>query len=186
MSVRVPIEGGTDSVPTMKTVVLGDPPPALASLIASRKRQGLDRHDERWQGEYHMSPAASFEHADAVGSLHLLLGPRAREVGLRNVGEFNLGVRRDFRVPDLGFHRGRPTGTWLATAAIVVEVLSPDDETLDKFEFYFDRGVEELLVVDPIERTAQWYARGAIGFEAADASDLLGATNDEVAASLDW
>ena len=170
----------------MKTVVLGDPPAALASLIADRKRQGLDRHDELWQGEYHMSPAASFEHADAVGSLHLLLGPGARAIGLRNVGEFNLGVRRDFRVPDLGFHRGRPTGTWLATAAIVVEVLSPDDETREKYGFYFDRGVEELLVVDPIERTAQWYARGAIGFDPVDTSLLLSVTNDEVAAALDW
>ena len=44
----------------MKTVVLGDPPPVLASLIAERKRLGLDTHDEVWQGEYHMAPAASF------------------------------------------------------------------------------------------------------------------------------
>lgn len=30
----------------MKTVILGDPPPAIASLIAERQRLGLDTDDE--------------------------------------------------------------------------------------------------------------------------------------------
>ena len=43
----------------MKTVVLGDPPPALASLIAERQRLGLDRRDEIWEGDYHVVPGPS-------------------------------------------------------------------------------------------------------------------------------
>jgi hypothetical protein len=39
----------------MKTVVLGDPPLVLTSLIADRKRLGLDSHDEAWNGEYQLS-----------------------------------------------------------------------------------------------------------------------------------
>ena len=38
----------------MKTLVLGDPPPVIASLILER-RLGIDTHDEIWDGDYHMS-----------------------------------------------------------------------------------------------------------------------------------
>jgi hypothetical protein len=43
-----------------------------------------------------------------------------------------------------------------------------------------------LLVVDPIDRTAQWFVRNEASFELAERSALLSVTNDEVAASLDW
>ena len=69
----------------MKTVVLGDPPPLLASLIADRKRLGLDRHDEVWQGEYHIAPAASYAHGRAEAILASLLRPIAIEPNLRCV-----------------------------------------------------------------------------------------------------
>jgi Uma2 family endonuclease len=170
----------------MKTVVLGDPPPALASLIAERQRLGLDRHDEVWRGEYHMAPAASFEHGAAEAILARLFWPPATERDLVVGMAFNLGRKRDFRVPDMGVHRGRPSGVWHDTAAMVVEVRSPDDETYDKFEFYFEHDVEEVLVTDLVTYEVQWYRRGAKAFVTTEASDLLGLTEHEVRDALRW
>lgn len=50
------------------------------------------------------------------------------------MGEFNLGEsEHNFRVPDGGVLQLGAAGTWLATAALVVEIVSPnDDETWDK------------------------------------------------------
>jgi Uma2 family endonuclease len=72
------------------------------------------------------------------------------------------------------------------TAAIVVEIVSPGDETRSKSGFYFAAGVEELLVVDPEARTAEWWSRGTEGFVRADASTLLGLTAMELHAAIDW
>jgi Uma2 family endonuclease len=170
----------------MKTVVLGDQPPALASLIAERKRLGLDRHDEVWHGEYHMAPAANAQHGKIGAKLVALLMSPADERGLHVTLEFNLGDANDFRVPDLGVHRDDPQATWLATAVVVVEIRSPDDETYDKLGFYFDHGVDELLIADLVERDVHWYRRGAVAFEPETCSDLLGLTAEQVSCALGW
>ena len=170
----------------MKTVILGDLPPALSSLIAQRQRFGLDTHDEIWNGEYHMAPAAAFRHGESQGRLFEVLAPRARARGLRLGLEFNLGHKDDFRVPDLGLFRGEPDGVWFDTVAMVVEVRSPDDESLEKFGFYFGRGVEEILIADLVTETIQWFVRGSSRFEAADASSLLGVSGSELANELGW
>ena len=60
---------------------------------------------------------------------------------------FNLGQPDDFRVPDGGIHRALPTTVYVPTAAAVIEIESPDDETWDKFGFYAERAVDEVLVV---------------------------------------
>ncbi|MDQ3680552.1 MAG: Uma2 family endonuclease [Actinomycetota bacterium] len=33
------------------------------------------------------------------------------------------------------------------------EIISPDDETYEKFGFYADHGVEEIIVADPAARS---------------------------------
>lgn len=38
------------------------------------------------------------------------------------------------------------------TAAIVVEIVSPDDETYAKLPFYVAHGVDEAVVIEPDER----------------------------------
>ena len=166
-------------------MVLGDPPPP-ASLVAQRKSLGLDRHDEVWQGEYRMVPAASFEHSMAGVALVSLLAPIASARGFCLSLEFNLGTSDDYRVPDLGVHRGAPTGVWLPTAAVVVEVRSPGDDSLAKFAFYFDRGVEEILLADLAERSVRWFRRYEGAFVGGDASELLGVDALTVAAALGW
>ncbi len=170
----------------VKTVVLGDPPPAVASLIAERQRLGLDTHDEVWNGEYHMAPAASFKHSRTNGLLFRLLEDAAAPRGFVASMEFNLGTPQNFRVPDLGVHRGDPDGVWLSTAAMVVEVRSPDDESLQKCDHYFDHGVEEVLVVDLTLRSVSWFGRGSDRFEPIDASVLIGCTSLDVQVALSW
>jgi Uma2 family endonuclease len=170
----------------MKTVVLGDPPQLLASLVADRIRLGLDRHDEVWQGDCHMAPVRSYRHAEVGADIAAMLRPRARQRSLRVSLEFNLGDRFDFRVPDIGVHRGKPEGTWLPTAAIVVEVRSPDDETYEKFGFYFEHGVEEILVCDLPANTVQWFTRGDASFVKTDASAILELTTTDVLAGIEW
>ncbi len=170
----------------MKTVVLGDPPPALASLIAERQRLGLDRRDEVWEGDYHMVPGPSGDHAHLGSRIVRFLGPYGDRAGLVGSLEFNIGRLGDFRVPDLGFHRDVPTGVWQDGAAVVVEIRSPWDETYEKFGFYFDHGVEELLVVEPEARSVQWYARGTDRYEPADRSALLSCSAEELLAGLGW
>ena len=67
-----------------------------------------------------------------------------------------------------------------------MEIVSPDGETYAKFGFYFARGVEELLVVDPATRTVSWYQRGTDRFEAVPASALLGVSAITLGDTLTW
>jgi hypothetical protein len=115
----------------MTTLVLGAPPPELEALLERRRRAGVDRLDEVWQGVRHMVPGPSSEHARISQQLAEILGPPARAAGLLPaMGEFNLGESEyDFRVPDGGLLHPGAAGVWLSTAAVVVEILSPDDES---------------------------------------------------------
>ncbi|MDQ6727027.1 MAG: Uma2 family endonuclease [Actinomycetota bacterium] len=131
----------------MKTVVLG-PQPEVQALIERRRALGTDLFDEVWEGIYHMAPAPNAAHAYLDDVLAVLLHPCAQAVGLVGTGPFNLGQPDDYRVPDRGYHRSRPTGTWVPTAAVVVEIVSPDDETYAKFDFYARHAVDEILVAD--------------------------------------
>lgn len=116
----------------------------------------------------------------------VFLAPLARRAGLRVHGPDNIGGPRDFRVPDVVLLRGTPDPVWQHTAAIVVEVVSPGDESRLKFDHYFRMGVEESLIVDPAPRTVAWFARGADAFVAADGSAILGIGTNELHAAIDW
>ena len=100
--------------------------------------------------------------------------------------EFNLGEPNNFRVPDLGLHRGSPSGVWLPTAAFVVEVRSRNDESLEKFGFYFEHGVDEVLIVDLTTRTVAWFLRSVGGFVKAPRSALLHLPAADIASHLGW
>jgi Uma2 family endonuclease len=170
----------------MRTVIVGDPPHQLAAWLEERRARGLDLFDEVWEGEYHVAPAPRPRHGMIDAQLAERLGPRARAAGLIPAGPVNIGELGDFRVPDRVFMRAHPTETYVPTAAIVVEIVSPGDETYEKFPFYFSRGVEELLVVDSSPGAVEWYARGADGFERTGRSRLLGVTEEELAAEIEW
>jgi len=172
----------------MPTLVLGTPPPELEALLDRRRQAGVDRLDEVWQGVRHMVPGPSFEHARISQQLAELLGPPARAGGLlAAMSEFNLGESEyDFRVPDGGLHRPGAAGVWLATAAVVVEILSSDDESRQKLPFYAEHHVDEVLLVDPTERTVTWLALHDGEYKPVQRSRLIELGPTELAARLDW
>ena len=172
----------------MPTLVLGSPPPELEALLERRRQAGADRLDEVWQGVRHIVPGPSFEHARISQQLAELLGPPARAGGLlAAISEFNLGEsEHDFRVPDGGLHRPGAAGVWLSTAALVVEILSPDDETWQKLPFYAAHDVDELLIVDPTERTVTWLGLREREYQPIQRSGLIKLGPIELAQQLDW
>jgi Uma2 family endonuclease len=118
--------------------------------------------------------------------LAVLLDPLAGAAGLVGLSEFNLGEQADFRVPDGGYVRGIPNEVFVPTAAIVVEVLSPHDETWEKFGHYARHGVEELCIVDPPAHRVRWFRLAGDTYRETDRSDILGVTGAELEARIDW
>jgi hypothetical protein len=142
----------------VKTVVLGPRPAELKQLIERRQALGRDTFDEVWEGEYHIAAAVHFRHAYLDNAVAALLRPYAEAAGVIGSGPFNLGQEDDFRVPDRGLHREMVDAVYLDTAAMVVEIVSPDDETCEKFRFYADHAVEEDPVVEPEARRVRIFA----------------------------
>jgi len=171
----------------MPTLILDPAPHQLEELMEQRRRWGADRHDEVWEGVYHMVPGPGAPHSFLAKRLVPLLDPPAQAAGLHLGMEFNLGQGKDdYRVPDLGLHRELRTEKWVPTAAIVVEILSPEDEAWQKLPFYAAHEVDELLFVDPAERTVAWLALhdGEYGRVERSAVIELGAA--ELAERIEW
>lgn len=177
---------GVGTLGAMKTVVLGSRPPEVEALIEKRRRLGQDSLDEIWQGEYHMVPAPHPRHGRLDAQLIRLLGPLADTAGLTTTTIFNLGEPDDFRVPDHGFHRQRPEAVYVVTAAVVVEVRSPGDETYEKFDFYARHGVDEAAVVDPDEERLHWFLLVDGGYRETARSEILAVDVAAIEAKLDW
>lgn len=171
----------------VRTLVLDPSTAGLEPILERRKRSGLDRMDEIWEGVLHMVPAPSGPHSVLEWQLASLLRPLAKRAGLHSGGQFNLGEsENDFRVPDGGLHRVPPTGVWHRTAALVIEIVSPNDESWEKLPFYADHGVDEVLVVDPQQRSVEWLALAGNRYEPIARSGLIELGADELAEALDW
>ncbi len=81
----------------------------------------------------------------------LVLGPRARDLGLRALLDTAViaDPEKDFRIPDQVYaRRDHLIDDGVTRAALVVEVRSPRDESYEKLPFYAERGVTEVLLVD--------------------------------------
>lgn len=152
----------------MTSVVVSDLSmfPSVAELIEHRKRLGLDRRDEVWEGVLHMSPAPHRDHgllvmrlgtaftlqADRYGLGSVIEGPNVREPGS---GEKN------YRVPDLAvatpeeMESAFVDGWAEGPLALAVEVRSPDEKPEAKLAFYAARRVREVLLVDRESRQIQ-------------------------------
>lgn len=127
----------------MRTLIPDPPPPEVQALLERRRRLGLDRKDEVWEGVLHVVPAPDVRHAKLTQQLAVIFDAPAREAGLSAaMAEFNLGEsEQDYRVPDGGLLHPQATGTWVPTAPLVVEILSPGDESWQKLPFYAARNV---------------------------------------------
>jgi Uma2 family endonuclease len=137
----------------MRTVVLGERPAEIEAFLARRRALGHDRYDEVWAGSYHVAPYAHAHHGMVQIQLARVLGPWGDRAGLIGTNGFTLGWGfQDFRVPDGGFFVEAPNELYVPTAVIVIEVLSLDDETYEKLDFYAAHGVQEILIAHPQER----------------------------------
>ena len=170
----------------MRTLFVTDPPPMVEDWLARRRALGQDRFDEVWEGEYHVAPGPGIGHAIVDDALGWVLRPLARRAGLTGATTCNIGTPTDFRVPDRAYFRDPEDLIWNPTAAIVVEVVSPGDESRQKLGFYHRVGVEEVLIVDPDARIAEWFVRAIDAFRPAGGSALLSITSAELVASIEW
>lgn len=170
----------------MTAVLLHETPAVLQEWLDRRRALGQDGFDEVWEGVYHVAPVAHGRQGWMDEEIAFALLARARAAGLRGSGPINIGHAQDYRVPDAAYLRARETALWNPTAAIVVEVVTPNDGSRRKADFYFRAGVEELLLVDPLERTVEWFVRGPEGFVEADASALLGVAAQELHDEIEW
>jgi len=143
----------------MATLVLGMPPPELEALLERRRQAGVDRLDEVWRGVRQLVPGPASSTRASRSNL-LCCSTLPRDAGLlAAMSGFTLSTVRA-RLPraDGGLRRPGAAGVWLPTAAVVVEILSPDDESWQKLPVYAEHHVDEVLFVDPTERTVTWLA----------------------------
>jgi Uma2 family endonuclease len=170
------------------TLVRDPQPVEFEALLERRHRLGQDLLDEVWEGVYHMNPAPHSRHSAIQQQLAVMLDPLARDAGLDpRLAIFNLGEEGDYRVPDGGLLRPGPDAVYLPTAALVVEIVSPDDETWGKLGFYASHHVDELLIVDPQERRVHWLGLQQDGeYQPIERSSLIALDPAELAARLDW
>jgi Uma2 family endonuclease len=172
----------------MPTLVMDPAPVEIDALIERRRRLDLDHYDEVWQGVLHMNPPPSVEHQYLVQQLYDLLGPLARRAGLVPLLQvFAVGEGRDnYRAPDGGLHRTQPRGVWQRTAALVIEIVSPGDESWDKLPFYAAHEVDEVLIIDPAEHAVHWLGLSGGEYQPIERSTLIDIGQSDLAEQIDW
>ncbi len=159
--------------------------PSAERLARLRQHDG-DRFDEVWEGVLHMVPPPSGWHQRFGYDLGALLRPHASSrglVGLNEAGLYRPGSPgySDYRQPDIMFaspehcsDRGVE-----GRAALVIELLSPGDESREKLPFYEAVGVGEVWLIDPVSRQVEVYTRRGEKFFAV-APDERGAVRSTV------
>lgn len=69
---------------------------------------------------------------------------------------------------------------------MVIEIVSPDDETWEKLPFYAAHRVDEVLIVDPQERTVSWLGLAGEEYRPVERSGLVDLGAADLAKQLDW
>jgi len=128
--------------------------------IEERRRLGHDKRDEVWDGVLHMVPTPGTTHQTFSALLLRVLSPLAESRGLQMLFEINLlGAAGwdDYRVPDLVIFDPRHTSERgiEQRAEVVIEILSPNDESRDKLPFYASCGIPEVWLIDPKTRALE-------------------------------
>jgi hypothetical protein len=172
----------------MRTLWPDPPPDEVQEWLDRRQRWGADTHDEVWNGVLHVASFAvgSFTHARVSAQVSALLATAAKNRGLTVYGPVNIGVEEDYRVPDVCLHRYRVRGMWHPTAALVVETLSPNDDTWEKLPFYAAHNVDELLIVDPDTREVHWLGLIEGEYQPIERSGLIELGPVRLAQQIDW
>jgi len=127
-------------------------------LQAERRALGADRYDEVWEGTYLMAPMPNDEHQQLVNRFAAIFQDIIDWPGLGhvrpgiNVSDRIDGWQDNYRVPDVavflnGGHAVNHGVFWYGGPDFAVEVVSPDDRTLEKLAFYEIVRVREILLV---------------------------------------
>ena len=140
---------------------------AIEELVKQRKRLGIDRWDEVWRREWHLSPSPSWEHQWIEGELFIILKEVVERAGLGvvahqfNVADPTQGLQ-DFRIPDIsvvlqGSH-AQVRETFIAGGPdLLLEIYSPGDETYQKIDWYGEQGVRELIIINRDTKGVELY-----------------------------
>jgi Uma2 family endonuclease len=151
------------------TMVVLDPD-ITKDFISLRRASGNDRWDEVWDGVYLLMPNPNIEHQEIAAGLTMVLGPVVKWPGLGrvfpgvNVSDQPDDWTRNYRCPDVAVYLpGNPAverGThWHGGPDFAVEVVSPDDRSRDKLDFYARVGVREMLLVERSPWALELYQR---------------------------
>jgi Uma2 family endonuclease len=73
-----------------------------------------------------------------------------------------------------------------STAALVVEIVSPGDESYKKSDFYAAHAVDEVVIVDPGEHAIHWLALAGGEYREIEHSAVLDIGPAELARQIDW
>jgi hypothetical protein len=184
----------------MRTLFRDPTPSEVQELLERWRKWGGGRHDEVWEGvlhvanfeearenTHHVIPPRSWEEQRVIEEIAGVLGPSAKAAGLESlIRELGLGEPGDYRVAAGALHRERPRGVWQPTAALVVEIVSPGDETWEKLEFYAAHDVDEVLIVDPEKRSVSWLGLAGGEYRPIERSSLIDLGPSELASQIDW
>ena len=132
---------------------------AAGKILEQRRASGNDRWDEVWDEVYILMPNPNIEHQDIATGLSAIFRAVVDWSGLgKSYQGVNVSDRADdwtknYRCPDVAVYlTGNPAiakgAYWLGGPDFAVEVISPDDRSREKFDFYARVGVRELLLID--------------------------------------
>jgi Uma2 family endonuclease len=139
-----------------------------ARLIRQRKKRGLGRHDEVWDGVYVMPSMPSLAHQKLVSDIVVVLDAVVEQEAAgnvypgANVSDRRIRWKRNYRVPDVvvalegsqavacdTFFHGGPD--------FLVEIQSPGEDAEAKLPFYSQVHVRELLIIHRDGRKLKLY-----------------------------
>ncbi|MGH2927606.1 MAG: Uma2 family endonuclease, partial [Solirubrobacteraceae bacterium] len=72
------------------------------------------------------------------------------------------------------------------TVALAIEIVSPGDDSGAKLGFYAAHGVDELLIVDPRNRSVDWLGLQGGEYRPLSCSGLIDLGPAQLAQRLDW
>jgi Uma2 family endonuclease len=131
-------------------------PGEFKRMIRERRKFGGDRYDEIWDGVYVMSPLADNQHqflaTGLVVVLATALGSQVQVFAGCNVSDRPKRWQKNYRCPDVAvFLPGNPAEDrethWYGGPDFAIEIMSRNDRSREKFDFYFKVGVRELLLI---------------------------------------
>jgi Uma2 family endonuclease len=154
-------------------------------IIQQRKKLGIDRKDEVWDGVYIIMPDPTIDHQRIVKRLTNILTEVVDDEGRgeaflgTNVSDRREGWDKNFRAPDIVvvLEGGRAEDCrtqWLGGPDLLVEVQSPGDETDAKIPFYARIGVRELLIVHRDTRQLRLFRHDGTDLAPVESSDVHG------------